>query len=126
MLAADTVGRAGVDPPRMVVLEYSPQTPVGPPLGLVGKGIVFDSGGLNLKTSPSYMKGDMGGAAAVLGAFESIVKTVEVTGFSSHLYAVICLAENAIGPEAYRPDDMYACCAPSRCFGFHVLSYDRG
>ena len=47
-----------------------------------------------------------GGAAAVLGAFESIVKTVATTGFSSHLYAVVCLAENAIGPEAYRPDDM--------------------
>lgn len=43
----------------MVVLEYTPSHPVGPPLGLVGKGIVFDSGGLNLKTSPSYMKGDM-------------------------------------------------------------------
>ena len=42
----------------------------------------------------------------MLGAFESIVKTVEATGFSSRLYAVICLAENAIGPEAYRPDDM--------------------
>jgi probable aminopeptidase NPEPL1 len=49
---------------------------------------------------------EQGGAAAVLGAFESIVKTVEATGFSSRLYAVICLAENAIGPEAYRPDDM--------------------
>ena len=83
-----TVGRAGVDPPRMVVLEYTPSNPVGPPLGLVGKGIVFDSGGLNLKTSPSYMKGDMGGAAAVLGAFEAIVKSAEATGFSSHLYAV--------------------------------------
>ena len=59
VLIADTVGRAGVDPPRMVVLEYTPSHPVGPPLGLVGKGIVFDSGGLNLKTSPSYMKGDM-------------------------------------------------------------------
>lgn len=58
-VGADTVGRAGVDPPRMVVLEYTPPHPVGPPLGLVGKGIVFDSGGLNLKTSPSYMKGDM-------------------------------------------------------------------
>eukprot|EP01047_Picozoa_sp_COSAG01_P050511 COSAG01_NODE_5115_length_4474_cov_4.309943_2_plen_92_part_00 len=58
----------------MVVLEYTPQKPSGPALGLVGKGIVFDSGGLNLKTSPSYMKGDMGGAAAVLGAFESVVR----------------------------------------------------
>lgn len=37
------------------------------------------------------------------------MKTVETTGFSSHLYAVVCLAENAIGPEAYRPDDMYTC-----------------
>ena len=50
-----------------------------------------DSGGLDLKSSPRYMKGDMGGAAAVLGAFESIVKMVETTGFSrcvfSHFFA---------------------------------------
>ena len=39
----------------------------------------------------------MGGAAAVLGAFETLVKTAAVTGFSSPLHAVLCLAENAIG-----------------------------
>ena len=99
------VGRAGVDPPRMVVLEFKPKfTETGPALGLVGKGIVFDSGGLDLKGSPRYMKGDMGGAAAVLGAFESVVKMVGSTGFSRPLFACLMLAENAIGPESYRPD----------------------
>ena len=44
----------------------------------------------------------------MLGAFEAIVKSAQATGFNSHLYAVLCLAENAIGPEAYRPDDIIA------------------
>ena len=48
------------------------------------------------------MKVDCGGAAGVLGAFYTAVKL----GFNDNLHAVFCLAENAVGPDAYRPDDV--------------------
>ncbi len=70
----------------------------------VGKGIVYDTGGLSLKgkTDMPGMKRDMGGAACVLAAFEAAVRG----GFPDALHAVLCLAENAIGPEAVRNDDV--------------------
>lgn len=48
------------------------------------------------------MKRDCGGAAAVLGAFHATIKQ----GFKDNLHAVFCLAENAVGPNALRPDDI--------------------
>jgi len=48
------------------------------------------------------MKKDCGGAAAILNAFHLAVKT----GFKENLHAVLCLAENAVGPKSYRPDDI--------------------
>lgn len=63
-------------------------------------GIVYDTGGLSIKqkTSMPGMKRDCGGAAAILGAFQAIVKA----GFNQNLHAVFCLAENAVGPNAAR------------------------
>jgi probable aminopeptidase NPEPL1 len=67
------VGRASTVPPRLVILKYTPTDAVAaaaPSIGLVGKGIVYDTGGLNLKsTGGRGMKGDMAGSAATLGAF---------------------------------------------------------
>ena len=56
---------------------------------------------LSLKVGGSMpnMKCDMGGAAAVLGAFLALVRS----GIRDHLYCVLCLAENAVGPDSYRP-----------------------
>jgi probable aminopeptidase NPEPL1 len=70
----------------------------------VGKGIMYDTGGLSLKPKGSMggMKMDMGGAAAVLGAFEVAAGRGEATD----LCAILCLAENAIGPDAIRNDDI--------------------
>jgi probable aminopeptidase NPEPL1 len=70
----------------------------------VGKGIMFDTGGLSLKekTSMVGMKNDMGGAAAVLSAFELACRRKK----QKNLCAVLCLAENAIGPKAFRNDDI--------------------
>ena len=69
------VNAGSTEPPRMIVLHYRPQaTPTGH-LGLVGKGIMYDSGGISLKPSdPMHllMKMDMGGAGAVLGAFTGL------------------------------------------------------
>ncbi|MBL7160404.1 MAG: leucyl aminopeptidase [Candidatus Aenigmarchaeota archaeon] len=97
------VGQGSKCPPRMVVLEYSRGK--GKPIVLVGKGITFDSGGLNLKPSNyiETMKQDMGGAAAVLGT----IKTVAELKLKINLAAVIPLAENALGRDSYKPGDVF-------------------
>lgn len=98
------VGKAAVHPPRMLVASYRPQKATGPHVALVGKGIVFDTGGLHLKPRGSMegMKSDMGGAAACIGAFRTLVEEK----VARRLTLVVCLAENAIGPGAFKPDDV--------------------
>jgi probable aminopeptidase NPEPL1 len=97
------VGRAAVEEPRMLVLEYKPKGATKT-VGLIGKGITFDTGGLSLKPSSSMvsMKTDMGGSGAVLGAFRVLVECQS----DKHLVCCVALAENAIGPNAYRVDDV--------------------
>ncbi len=98
------VGRAATVPPRLTVLEYRPARKPRRTVALVGKGMIYDTGGLNIKTQGhmSNMKCDMGGAAAVLGAFLTLARTRS----PDRIYALLCLAENAVGPESYRPDDI--------------------
>lgn len=100
----EAVGRAGQEPPRLLIATYKPKKASKRHLALVGKGITFDTGGLHLKprTAMNGMKIDMGGAAAVLGAFRVLVST----GFPHQLSLLLCLAENAIGPTAFKPDDI--------------------
>ncbi len=91
-------------PPRMVRLAYRPKKKAKKHIVLVGKGLTFDSGGLDLKPAAGMleMKIDMGGAAAVLGAMKAIGKLkpdVAVTGF-------LGCAENGIGGNAYHPGDV--------------------
>ncbi len=97
------VGRAALQPPALVVLDHKPR---GARRGVawVGKGIVYDTGGLSLKTKTGMpgMKTDMAGAAAVLAAFGAAVRL----GCRDRLTAVLCVAENAVGPLAVRPDDV--------------------
>lgn len=108
------VGRTAVVEPRLTILHYKPpgkgkdrgKAKAGrKTIALVGKGVVYDTGGLSLKVGGSMpnMKCDMGGAAAMLGAFLSLVNG---GGCEHEVYALFCLAENAIGPTAYRPDDI--------------------
>lgn len=98
------VGQAAVHPPALVVLSHvvpnSSQS-----IAWIGKGIVYDTGGLTIKSKTGLigMKRDCGGAAAVLGAFYTAVKL----GFQDTLHAIFCLAENSIGPKSFRPDDIY-------------------
>lgn len=70
----------------------------------VGKGIVYDTGGLSIKTKTGMpgMKCDMGGSAGVLFAFKQAVQD----GFKENLYCLLCVAENSVGPYATRPDDI--------------------
>ncbi|XP_051986334.1 probable aminopeptidase NPEPL1 [Xyrauchen texanus] len=98
------VGKAAQHPPALAVLSHTPSGATQT-IAWVGKGIVYDTGGLSIKgkTTMPGMKRDCGGAAAVLGAFKATVKQ----GFKDNLHAVFCLAENAVGPTATRPDDIH-------------------
>ncbi|RXN09016.1 putative aminopeptidase NPEPL1 [Labeo rohita] len=98
------VGKAAQHPPALAVLSHTPSGATQT-IAWVGKGIVYDTGGLSIKgkTTMPGMKRDCGGAAAVLGAFKATVKQ----GFKDNLHAVFCLAENSVGPIATRPDDIH-------------------
>ena len=97
------VGRAAHVAPRMVILEYAPPKP-RLKVGLVGKGIVYDTGGLSLKPTAgmSGMKADMAGAAAAVASTLALARA----GDKVHVVCAAPLAENAIGPNAYRNDDI--------------------
>jgi leucyl aminopeptidase len=100
------VGAASASPPRLVQLDYAPQgaTARTPRIVLVGKGITFDTGGLDIKPAEGMlaMKTDMSGAGvvlAVLAACRELAVPVKVTG-------LLALAENGVGGAAYRPSDV--------------------
>uniref|UniRef100_A0A8D0C0Z5 Aminopeptidase like 1 n=1 Tax=Salvator merianae TaxID=96440 RepID=A0A8D0C0Z5_SALMN len=98
------VGKAAVHPPALAILSHTPEGATQT-IAWVGKGIVYDTGGLSIKgkTTMPGMKRDCGGAAAILGAFKATVKQ----GFKDNLHAIFCLAENSVGPNATRPDDIH-------------------
>ncbi|MCX7558050.1 leucyl aminopeptidase family protein [Sulfitobacter sp. F26204] len=96
-----TVGRAADRAPRLIDMTWGTK---GPKLTLVGKGVCFDTGGLNLKpgASMALMKKDMGGAAAVLGLAHMIM----ATGHAIQLRVLIPAVENAVSGNAFRPGDI--------------------
>ena len=95
------VGRAASRAPRLIDMRWGE---VGPKLTLVGKGVCFDTGGLNLKPGASMglMKKDMGGAAAVLGLAGMIMSL----GLSVQLRVLIPAVENSVSADAFRPGDI--------------------
>ncbi|MFT7816062.1 putative aminopeptidase NPEPL1 [Arapaima gigas] len=99
-----SVGKGAASRPALAVLSYTPHTSTQT-IAWVGKGTMYDTGGLVLKakTQMPGMKRDCAGAAAVLGAFRAAVKQ----GFKENLHAIFCLAENSIGPKAIKPDDIH-------------------
>ncbi len=96
-----TVGRAADQSPRLIDMHWGSD---GPALTLVGKGVCFDTGGLNLKPGASMglMKKDMGGAATVLG-LAHMVMGLEVP---VRLRVLIPAVENSVSSNAYRPGDI--------------------
>ena len=98
------VGQGSSRPPRLVVLSYRGGAKTQKPLALVGKGIVFDSGGISIKPSQGMeqMKGDMAGAAAVLG----VLRTAARLKLRHNLIGIMPLAENLPGGSAQRPGDI--------------------
>jgi leucyl aminopeptidase len=99
------VGRGSAEPPRMIVLRHDPPgAPATPVLGLVGKGITFDTGGISIKPADGMekMKDDMAGGAAVIAALRAIAllkAPIRVIG-------VVPAAENMPGGRAIKPGDV--------------------
>lgn len=99
------VNQGSPDPPVFIVLEYRGESEGQlPKIGLVGKGVTFDTGGLSLKPSTNmhYMKSDMGGAAAVLGTMETVARLK----LPIHLVAAIPSTDNAVDAQAVKPSDV--------------------
>jgi leucyl aminopeptidase len=105
--AIHAVGRASSEAPRLLELRWSP--PAGesyPRLTLVGKGVCFDSGGLDIKpgSGMALMKKDMGGAAVALALAHMLMSA----GIRAQLRVLVPAVENAISGNAYRPGDVLA------------------
>ena len=97
------VNRGSTEPPRMVRLTYTPKNPTGH-LALVGKGVMFDSGGLSLKPSDGMltMKMDMSGAAAVLSA----MSTLKALRCRSKVTGYLMCTDNMGGGDAFKLGDV--------------------
>lgn len=104
MNALLAVGNGSAVPPRMIHLAYVPEGESVFSMGLVGKGITFDSGGLSLKPADSMttMKGDKTGACVALG----VIKAVAELELPVTLHVFVGAAENMPDGSAYRPDDI--------------------
>ncbi|NRD76387.1 leucyl aminopeptidase [Bacillus sp. BRMEA1] len=98
------VNQGSDEPPKMIVLKYQGKDVWTDVIGLVGKGITFDTGGYSIKTKAGIvgMKTDMGGAAAVLGAMEIIGELRP----EQNVVAVIPSTDNMISGGAFKPDDV--------------------
>jgi leucyl aminopeptidase len=98
------VNKGSQYPPRLMIARYQGLKKSSDYTAIIGKGITFDTGGLNLKPTGSIetMRCDMAGAAAVLG----ILKNVMALGVKKNILFVMAIAENAIGSGAYKPGDV--------------------
>jgi leucyl aminopeptidase len=99
-----SVGQGSIHESRLIINSYLPNKENKINLGVVGKGITFDSGGLSIKPSTNlhYMKSDMGGAAAVLGAVELAAKLK----LNINVIGIVASAENAVDANSFRPGDV--------------------
>lgn len=100
------VNKGSINPPTFTIMEWKPEKSINSkPLVLVGKGIVYDTGGLSLKPTPhsmDLMKSDMGGAACMAGAISAIAKNK----LPVHVIALIPATDNRPGLNAYAPGDV--------------------
>ncbi len=100
-----SVSQGSPEPPALIVLRYEPEgAKDGPVLGLVGKGITFDTGGISIKPADNMerMKYDMAGGAAMIGAMRAIALLKPKV----RVVAVICAAENMPSGTAQKPGDV--------------------
>jgi len=99
------VGQGSTSKSRLVIMEYKPEGKIKKKLALVGKGVTFDSGGINLKPTGSLedMKMDMAGGAAVAAALVAASKLKPAL----HIIGAIPIVENMPSGESYRPGDIF-------------------
>ena len=100
-----SVAQGSDEPPALIVIRYEPEAaPEKPVLGLVGKGITFDSGGISIKPSDGMekMKYDMAGGAAMLGAMRAIALLKPKV----RVIAIVCASENMPSGKAQKPGDV--------------------
>lgn len=104
MEALWSVGKGSLTPPRLIHLVYRPDGKARKKVILVGKGLTFDSGGLNIKTEGHMrsMKGDKSGACVVLGAMQAVARLHP----DLEVHALVGAAENMPDGGSYRPDDV--------------------
>ncbi len=98
------VAKGSINKPRFIVMRYMGNNSDKEILGLVGKGLTFDTGGYSIKPTDSMvnMKTDMGGAASVIGAMCAIAKDK----LDKNVIAVVAACENAISGNSYKPGDI--------------------
>jgi leucyl aminopeptidase len=107
-----SVSQGSEEPPALIVLRYEPEgVKDGPVLGLVGKGITFDTGGISIKPADNMekMKYDMAGGAAMIGAMRAIARLKPKV----RVIAVVCAAENMPDGKAQKPGDVQTAMPPS-------------
>ena len=104
MEAFISVAKGSDKEPKLIVMKYNGDKESNEILGLVGKGLTYDSGGYSIKPTNSMvdMKTDMGGAAAVIGAMCGISKSK----LNKNVIAVVAACENLISGHAYKPGDI--------------------
>ncbi len=98
------VAQGSDEPPALITLRYEPENATGPVLGLVGKAVTFDSGGISIKPGRgmSDMKFDMSGGAAVVGAMRAIARL----GLPVRVVGVVGATENLPSGHAVKPSDI--------------------
>ncbi len=99
------VAQGSHEPPRLIVVRYMPrEAPAAPVVGLIGKGITFDTGGISIKPSQNMeeMKTDMAGGATMLGVMRAIAQLKPRV----RVIAVVPATENMPGGQAYKPGDV--------------------
>jgi len=100
------VNKGSIDPPTFSIMEWKPKNPKNSkPIVLVGKGIVYDTGGLSLKPTPNsmdMMKCDMGGSAAVVGTMYAVAKAK----LNLHIIGLVPATDNRPSGNAYAPGDV--------------------
>jgi leucyl aminopeptidase len=107
MGAFAAVTQGSVEPPALIVMRYEPSTQLpadAPIIGLVGKGITFDTGGISIKPADNMdkMKYDMAGSAAMIGAMRAIALLKP----NVRVLSIVCSCENMPDGRAYKPGDV--------------------
>ena len=98
------VNKGSIEPPKLILVKYQGENTFSNPTALVGKGVMYDTGGYSIKTSTGMpgMKGDMAGSAAVISALEAIARL----RLKTNVMAIVAATDNRIGDEAIVPDDV--------------------